>query len=97
MPFNPKDPEIPPGLTDAIRSFPARRNVENCGTGFAVSALDLYADCPVCGTRIKLRAFSSGEDVEDVIDAVLEWMSTPGASEIARQRQAAIALDRDEE
>lgn len=92
-----KSPAIPAGLADAIRAFPARREVEHCGARFAVTSLDIYADCPMCGTRIKLRAFSADEEVEDVIDAVLEWLSNPDATEIARRRQAAIALDRDEE
>jgi hypothetical protein len=91
-----KMPPIPTGLVDALRSFPAHREVEHCGARFRVSSLDLYADCPECGTPLKLRAFSAGEELEDVIDAVLEWMLDPEAKKAAMQRQAAIACDLNE-
>lgn len=86
-------PPIPAGLTDAIRSFPAEREVEHCGVRFRVSALEMYADCPECGTRVKLRGFSSRDEIEDVIDAVLEWMLDPVAKQAAASRQELIAND----
>ena len=86
-------PSIPIGLADAIRSFPVVREVEHCGRRFRIGSLEFYADCPECGARIKLRGFTGEDEIEDVIDAVLEWMLNPEAKEIAAIRQTAIAED----
>jgi hypothetical protein len=77
-------------LLDAIRSFPTVREVERCGARFKAPPFDIYADCPRCGTRIKLRAYSGVGEIEDVFDAVFEWMSQPGADEAAASRRAAL-------
>jgi predicted nucleic acid-binding Zn-ribbon protein len=88
--------DVPSGLIDAIRSFPLHREVEHCGSKFAVSPFQIYASCPRCGNRIKLRSFSAIPEIEDVFDAVFEWMSQPGAAELAERRQHDIEADRDE-
>ena len=49
--------DFSPELVDAIKSFPVRRTVQHCGTTFAASPFDIYADCPACGARIKVRSF----------------------------------------
>jgi hypothetical protein len=87
---------VPPDLIEAVRTFPHERIVEHCGVKIVASPFDFYATCPHCGTRIKLRAFSAGSEVEDIFDAVFEWMNQPGAAELARHRQQAIEADRDE-
>ena len=86
---------IPPELLDAIQSLPAARTVSHCGSEFTVPPLDIYATCPHCGTRIKVRSFTGVGEVEDVFDAVLAWMLRPGGEDIARRRQAVIATDED--
>ena len=88
--------EVASTVIDAIRSFPLVREVEHCGSKFAVSPLDIYATCPRCGAKLKLRSFSSVPEIEDLFDAVLEWMLQPGAMELARQRQRTIEADRDD-
>jgi hypothetical protein len=88
--------EIPPGLLEAIRSFPLKREVEHCGVRLVVPPFDLYAECPQCGTRIKVRAFSATEEIEDVFDAVFEWMNQPMALGVAKQRLAALADENDD-
>jgi hypothetical protein len=88
--------EIPSTLLEAIRCFPAAREVEHCGRKINVSPFDFYTTCPQCGCRMKLRAFSANHEIEDVFDAVFEWMNQPGAREVALQRQRAIAADSDE-
>jgi hypothetical protein len=88
--------EIPSALLDAIRSLPVQRSVDHCGIQFAASPFDFYAKCPVCGSRVKLRAFSASPELEDVFDAVFAWMEQPGAEEIAHQRRRVIAKDEDE-
>jgi hypothetical protein len=88
--------EIPPGLLDAIRSFPLKREVEHCGVRLVVPPSDLYAECPRCGARIKVRAFSAAEEIEDVFDAVFEWMNQPMAPEVAKQRLEALAEENNE-
>jgi hypothetical protein len=88
--------EIPNGLLDAIRSFPLEREVEHCGVMITVPSFDLYAECPQCGTRIKVRAFSGTEEIEDVFDAVFEWMNRPMAQEVITRRLQALAEDGDD-
>ena len=61
-------------LLDAIRDFPVKREVEHCGDVHNVSPFDFYFDCPACGVKIKLRAFSGSPEIEDVFDAVLARM-----------------------
>jgi hypothetical protein len=86
-------PEVTEDLLDAIRTFPTVRQVEHCGTLLQVSPLDFYARCPHCGDRIKLRSFSGGAEIEDVFDAVLEWMNQPTAEAIARSRRAELEAE----
>jgi len=83
-------PGISAALIDAIRSFPATRLADHCGAEFSVSPFEIYANCPQCGTRIKLRAFSAQPEVADVFDAVFEWLEQPEAD--ARYRQRASQL-----
>ncbi len=59
---------------------------------FMVSSLDIYTTCPKCKAETKLRSFAALHEIEDVFDAVLEWMQ-PGAAELAERRQEAIAAD----
>jgi hypothetical protein len=96
MELEPKpDLAVGPRLVEAITSFPLRREVVHCGTTFSVSPFDLYAECPSCHARIKLRAFSGCSELEDVFDAVFEWMNQDGAKELVHRRQEAILADRD--
>ena len=85
--------EVAPDLLDAIRSLPVARDVEHCGVRFEVSPFAIYATCPRCGERVKVRAFSAGAEVEDVFDAVFEWMNRPGAAQVAESRRTLIAED----
>jgi hypothetical protein len=88
--------EIPERLIEAIRRFPRGREVEHCGHRFRVSPFDLYAVCPVCGSRIKLRAFSAGHEIEDVFDAVFEWMNHPDTAEWVRRRREVLGADQED-
>jgi hypothetical protein len=82
--------EVPPGLLDAIRSLPLEREVEHCGRRITVPPFDLYAECPQCGARIKVRSFSGLDEIEDVFDAVFEWMDRPLAQEVVQRRLEAL-------
>ena len=84
---------VPSDLIESIRSFPGERIVEHCGARWTVSPFDIYATCPHCGAPIKVRSFSGCPEIEDVFDAVFEWMNQPGAEELVRQRRQAIAED----
>jgi len=88
--------ELSTDLIEAIRSFPPRREVEHCGSRFAVSPFDIYAVCPGCGTQLKVRALSAVPEMEDVFDAVFEWMNSSAGREAAARRQREIAEDSDE-
>ncbi len=79
--------DIRPELIEALRTFPRERIIDHCGAKIVSSPFDFYATCPHCGARIKLRAFSAGSEIEDVFDAVFEWLNQPGAAELARRRQ----------
>jgi hypothetical protein len=85
--------EIPYDLIEAIQSFPQERQVEHCGERFAVPALDIYAVCPKCRTQIKVRSFGAAAELEDVFDAVLEWMTDPIARKSAESRLKTIVDD----
>lgn len=89
------DVEIPPDLIEAIETFPLHRDVTHCGETFQVSPFDIYADCPRCGRRIKVRSFAGDVELEDVFDAVFAWMNRPGSEELVRRRQQVIQQDRD--
>ena len=84
-----------PALLDAIAAFPTHRDVTHCGTAFRVSPFAVYADCPVCGARVKVRAFAAVPEVEDVFDAVFAWMTRPAAADVAADRAREIAADPD--
>jgi|ERR1051326_2316410 hypothetical protein len=88
--------EIPAGLLDAIESFPLERVVEHCGMTLTVPPFDFYADCPKCKSRIKVRSFSAMDEIEDIFDAVFEWMIEPNAREVAKQRIQVLTDERDE-
>lgn len=84
---------LPEADLEAIRSFPTRREVEHCGVKIVVSPFEFYATCPRCRTRLKLRSFSAHAEIEDLFDAVFEWMKQPEAEEVVRRRQTALAAE----
>jgi hypothetical protein len=88
--------EISSELLEAIRTYPLEREVEHCGARFRVSPFEFYATCPACGTRLKVRSFAGTTELEDVFDAVFEWMRRPGAQELVKRRQDALAADGEE-
>jgi hypothetical protein len=88
--------DLSPELIDAVHALPSRREVEHCSATFTVSPFDIYAVCPRCGTRLKVRSFSAVPEIEDVFDAVFEWMNTPAGREAAERRLREIAADGDE-
>jgi hypothetical protein len=85
--------EISEELLDSIRSFPVRREVEHCGMGIALDPFAFYAECPRCGTQIKVRSFTAGAEIEDVFEAVFEWMNRPDAQKVADQRRLDLASE----
>jgi len=82
-------------LIAAIKDFPIQRNVDHCGEAFAVASLDNYATCPKCATVIKMRSFSNNPELDDVFDAVLEWLHNPAAQEIFEKRRMLVFADLD--
>lgn len=84
---------IPSDLVEAIRSMPVERTVEHCGEQWLVSPFDIYATCPHCGLNVKVRAFTGGAEIEDVFDAVFEWMNQARAEELVRQRRDVLKAD----
>lgn len=93
-----KAPPLPisPDLIEAIKALPHGRDVTHCGSTFRVSPFDIYATCPHCGQRMKLRSFAAATELEDVFDAVFEWMLHADGAELARRRQEVIREEFDE-
>jgi hypothetical protein len=90
---NPPSLDIGADVIEAIRAFPVRREIKHCGTRIAVDPFESYADCPHCGSRIKVRSFAATPEIEDIFDAVFEWMNREGALEVAKHRQGALAAE----
>lgn len=88
--------EITESLLEAIKGFPATRDFEHCGTGQKVSSFAIYARCNVCGTEVKTRSFSGVFELEDVFDAVFEWMTNPTNRSVAEERIQAIRIEKEE-
>lgn len=80
---------------DAVRAFPVVREVTHCGQTFTVSPFAFYGVCPACGTRMKVRSFAAVTELEDVFDAVFEWMNQPGAAEHVENRRRELLADGD--
>lgn len=87
---------ISAGLMDAIRTFPLEREVEHCGKKTTVSPFDIYSTCPQCQVRVKVRSFAAVSEIEDVFDAVFEWLGQPGAQQLMRRRQEVLEADKEE-
>lgn len=85
--------ELSSAVVEAIESFPTAREVTHCGATFVVPSLDIYANCPRCGTRLKVRAMAAVTEVEDLFDAFAAWLTAPGASELIQARQRQLAED----
>jgi len=77
-------------LIGAIRSFPLAREVQHCGKTFSISPFDVFAICPICQGKIKARSFSALPEVEDVFDAVFEWMLQNDALLLVKKRQEEV-------
>lgn len=76
---------IDPELMQAIRSFPIERQMNHCGLEFTVSPFAIYAACPKCGVKMKLRSLTACCEIPDIFEAVFQWLERPGAQELARK------------
>ncbi len=85
--------EIGSDLIEAIRAFPVRREIEHCGARITADPFDFDIQCPRCGTRVKVRSFSAIPEIEDVFDAVFEWMNQGKARDVADRRRQALAAE----
>jgi transcription elongation factor Elf1 len=77
-------------LIDMINKLAHERKFicPKCGRRSVVSILSIYADCPQCSTRLKLRGYGAiGDEVEDVVDAVLAWMGSGAMMDAAMKRK----------
>ncbi len=68
---------------------------KKCGTAFRVHALQIYAKCPNCGLSHECRAFGgTGTEIQDIIDAVLEWAGEGEEFEAVMTRHEQIIGDK---
>ena len=93
--INVKGPEIEVSheLVEAVESFPTSKDVNHCGQTFTVSPFEIYATCPACGARIKLRSSSAHMELEDLFDAFFTWLRKPEAGRLVADRQRQIEDD----
>jgi hypothetical protein len=80
-------------VLNAIGALPPIRKVEHCSTSFLAPVFAMYGNCPDCDAQVKMRSFSGELEVEDVFDAVFEWMSSTEGSLAASRRIAQINDD----
>jgi hypothetical protein len=58
--------------------------------------LQIYAACPKCNAQHKVRSFGGrGTEIQDVIDAVLEWAGDGENFEAVMKRHGEIRKDKD--
>jgi hypothetical protein len=80
-------------LIDTINKLPHERTFvcTKCGQAGTASILSIYSDCQRCSTRHKLRGYGAmGDEVEDIIDAVLTWMGSGATLDAVMRRKREI-------
>jgi len=68
-----------------------------CQSSLRYHTLQIYVHCLKCGTEHKVRGFGArGTEIQDVIDAVLDWAGDGENFESVLKRHSEIQLDQDE-
>src|SRR5262245_61379173 len=83
-------------VIEKIENLPHERTFvcTNCGQRGTASILSIHVNCERCSKRLKLRGYGSiGIEIEDVVDAVLEWMGTGARLEAVMRRK--LEIDRE--
>jgi hypothetical protein len=81
-------PDVSWDLVEYLRRFPTERSVQRCDTDR--SRARILFELSEVRRNDQLRPFG-GTEIEDLFDAVFEWMNQPGAESIVRRRREAIA------
>jgi DNA-directed RNA polymerase subunit RPC12/RpoP len=85
--------------TDVIREIEGLQHYRNyrcatCGYAQDAYALNIQSTCQNCGSRHKLRGHGAiGTEIEDVIDAVLEWIGKGNEFDLAMSRKKELDLE----
>ncbi len=78
------------GEIQKLEHFQIRR-CSQCGSEMRSHILQIYVSCPSCETEHKIRGFGNiGTEIQDVIDAVLEWTGTEENLRAVLQRHKQI-------
>ena len=82
-------------LLQAIAAFPLERDVQcfNCDQLISISPFEFYAECPRCNAKRKVKSMSGVTELEDVFDAVFQWLDQPRALAIMEHRQRVMRDD----
>ena len=83
-------------LIDEIQALPHFRTFQctRCKHIIRVHTLQIRADCENCGLRHKCRGFGGiGTELQDIIDAVIEWAGEGEAFEAVMARRRIILGD----
>lgn len=73
-----------------IEGLPHYRTYQcrSCGNEQNTYTLTIHTTCQNCGTQYKLRGYGAiGCELEDVIDAVLEWIGQGNEFKLAMSRK----------
>lgn len=65
-------------IYQALRKLPRFHTITCGGCSAAIRHIPpaIYATCPKCGRRSKMRSYCAGPDIEDIIDLVVIWLGT---------------------
>jgi hypothetical protein len=67
----------------------------SCGEPVRYHTLQIYAECLHCSTKTRVRAFGGiGTEIQDIVDAVLEWAGKDDELDAVIRRYHKIKLDR---
>lgn len=85
-------------IMEEIEALPRTKPFSCCGQTTEVCTLDIYAQCPVCKKKSKLRGYGPiGTEIQDMIDAVLKWLGSGKEFEMVMRRKREIDKARTEE
>lgn len=71
---------------------------KKCGLRIRYHVLEGYVSCQKCNTQHKVRGFGGiGTEIQDVIDAVLEWTGEGETFEAVLRRHKVIQDDKDDD
>ncbi len=65
-------------IYEALKVLPkiSKAKCKKCNQDFEYASILIYAKCPGCGEKYKMRSYGAYEEVEDLIVLVLDWLGS---------------------